>query len=187
MRGLLWKIPLLACIAALSWWLSLDQRATPAPTTADEAHKADYFVRHFETVAMNESGAPQRELTAEFMQHFPANDSTELTQPVVHIHAVDKPTWRIQSESGLVSADGELILLNGRVYIRRPAAPGLDAIEIHTRDLRVQMNDNYAETDEAVDIETGFHKMKGVGLQAHFSAPIHIRLLANVGGIHAIQ
>lgn len=187
MRGLLWKIPFLSLLAGLSWWLSIDQASSPQILKTDASQKADYFLRQFEVIAMNQQGQPQRELQATFMQHFPADDSTELTAPVMHLHSSDKPSWRIESEQGYVSADGDLVLLDGAVDIRRPAAPGFDAIQIHTRNLRVQLPNDYAETDEAVDIKSGIHKMNGVGMQAHFTAPIQIRLLADVGGIHAVQ
>lgn len=187
MRGLAWKAPILASIAALTWWLSLDQPPPEQTAKTETSQKADYFLRHFEVVDMDQTGSPLRQLKADFMQHFPVDDSTELTHPVMHLHHVTKPSWRIESDMGYVSSNGDQILLDGPVNIRRPAAAGFDAVQIHTRKLRVQLPDDYAETDQPVDIQTGIHKMTGVGMQAHFTAPIQIRLLADVGGVHAVQ
>lgn len=187
MRGLIWKLPVLVILAGLSWWLTLDQTDPTSPEPVADSKNADYFLNRFEAVEMDASGKPVRDLAAVSMHHYPNDDSTELNHPILHIHNPIKPSWRIESEKGYVSANGELVLLAGNVAIDRPAATGYNAIAIRTQELRVRMEDDYAETDRAVDIRFGIHKMKGVGMTAHFTAPIRVRLLADVGGIHAVQ
>jgi len=187
MRRLHKRLLVLSLVAGGSWLLSLDPPGEAPSTAFSNERKADYFLRHFEIVSMDLQGRPQRTLQAEQMEHFPLDDSTDLKKPVLHIHSAESPAWKVISKTGHMDSDGEQLTLNGPVRLHRPAAPGFQAITVDTHNVRVQLDKDLAETREAVDIKTGIHKMNGIGMKAIFRDPIQVRLLAKVGGIHAVQ
>lgn len=93
----------------------------------------------------------------------------------------------MRSETGWVSGDKALVLLQGKVNIDRPAATGIRPIHIITRDLRVQPNNNYAETDADAYTKSRNDWIESTGMQIWFARPIRVKLLANVRGRYEIE
>ncbi|AFT67677.1 MAG: lipopolysaccharide export system protein LptC [Cycloclasticus pugetii] len=181
------KILALALFAAGTWWIAFTQEPEAPVQTAKPGHKIDYFLKHFEALSMTLSGEPKQRIKAEYMQHFVDDDSTELTRPIMTMYSSDKPDLHINSETGYLSSDGELVLLNGAVNIRREALKNIAPLEIDTHNLRIQLPNDFAETDEFVKIKSGTNAIEGMGLRAHFREPINIKILEQVRGRHEIN
>ncbi len=177
---------LLLALAGGSWWLQQgvrdDVERQPHPP-----HTPDYWIDGLSARTMDEEGRPRRLLTAESMRHFPDDQSTELTRPVLMLLEADRPPWRIRSELGWVSSDGELVLLQGEVHIQREAAEGVRPLHLVTRDLRVQPKDEYAETEQFVRTDSGPNWLESTGLQAWLREPVRIKLLADVRGHYEVN
>lgn len=146
------------------------------------AHSADYYLKQFTAVTMGENGKPDKSLSADQMLHFPDDDTTELNQPLMTVYDDDRPPWEVRSETGWVSGDKELVLLQGKVDIKRPEAPGARPFHVVTRDMRVQPNNNYAETDAYALIKSRSDWVESTGMQIWFAKPIRVKLLAKVRG-----
>ena len=151
---------------------------------AESRHSPDFFAEGFTVTTMAADGLAARSLSGEKMLHFQDDQSTELTRPVITIFEKDKPPWKVKSETGWVSPDGEVILLQGRVTIDRMAAPGVRPVHVVTRELRVQPNDEYAETDQPVDLRSRRDWLKSNGMQLWFGKPIRLKFLARVRGYY---
>ncbi len=150
-------------------------------------HTPDYYVEDFSITTMGVDGKLERTLSAERMLHYPDDDSTELTRPHLVIYEEGAPPWKIKSERGWVSGDGQLVLLNGAVEIDRAAAPGIRPVHIDTHNLRVRPKENYAETDEKVKIRSLGDVQRSVGMQAWLGEPIRIKFLSKVRGHYEIN
>jgi len=177
----------LILLAIGTWWLTLTQEPSIETAKVKPAHKIDYYLKTFDAIEMNLSGNKKQRIQAESMQHFIDDDSTEMTQPLITMYSPGKPNLHIVSETGYISSDGELMLLNGAVNIKRDALADTPPIEIDTHNLRVQLKDDFAETDEFVKIKSGASTVKGTGLRAHFRAPINIKILKDVQGTYDIN
>lgn len=177
----------LVILAATTWWLAFTQENDIAPTPSKPQHKIDYFLREFNILSMTIAGQPKQRLKASQMQHFIDDDSTEIIAPQLTMFSTQKPDIDIQSETGYISSDGNLILLNGKVNIKRQAFNKVEPITIDTHNLRVQVDNDYAETAEFVTIKSGINSIQGTGLRAHFREPINIKILNNVKGYHDIK
>ncbi len=175
---------LLAAGSALLLQMVGDGEREP-PVTAERA--PDYYVENFSITTMGLDGRVERTLSAERMLHYPDDDSTELTRPHLVIYEAGAPPWRIWSESGWVSGDGALVLLNGAVKIDRAAAPGIRPVHIDTYNLRVRPKENYAETDEKVKVRSLGDVQTSVGMQAWLSKPIRLKFLSKVRGHYEIN
>lgn len=170
---------LLILLAAATWWLK--EGAEPEVRFEHRpAHTPDYWVDRLSARTTDETGRNRRILSAESMRHYPDDDSTELTSPELLLLEPGKPHWRIRAESGWVSPDGELILLQGEVTVDRDAAEGIDPMHLTTRDLRIQPDDEYAETEQPVRGESGPNWVESRGMQVWLRQPVRIKLLAEV-------
>ncbi len=147
-------------------------------------HSPDYFVEDFTVTDMDIDGKLKQTLSAERMLHYPDDDSTELTDPHLIIYEEGAPPWKIKSETGWVSGDGQLVLLNGVVKIDRVAAPGVRPMHITTRNLRVRPKESYAETDEKVRARSLNDVQTSIGMQAWLNKPIRLKFLSKVRGYY---
>ena len=78
----------------------------------------------------------------------------------------DAVPWQARAERGWLSASGDVMLLQGEVFIWRNSRDGEPRIEIETRDMRVLTETDYGETDQPVVITTRHSRSRGVGMRA---------------------
>lgn len=176
----------LLTLAGGSLWLAQDSNPEEVVYQAVE-HTPDYFLEGVDATQMKPDGKPSQRLLAERMTHYPDDDSTELRTPHLTIYDEARPPWRVRSETGWLSGDGLVLLLQGSVRIDRSAAQGVRPMHIKTRDLRVQPRDNYVETDAIVNSRSGKSRLQAKGMQGWFDKPVRIKLLANVRGHHEFE
>lgn len=179
-------LSLLLLFAAGSFWM-LKSTEQEFATPRRQAHEPDYFLNALRTTEMDATGAPLRRLEAAEMKHYPDDDSTEIDQPVLTLFQGREPPWRIRSEDAWLSGDGELLLLQGRVQIDREASENQRPITIITRNLRVQAEANYAETDHELQIRSLGSWVESTGMRAWFGKPMRLKLLSNVRGRYEIN
>jgi len=150
-------------------------------------HSADHFAVDYIKIDMDELGLPENQLTADFAAHYSDNGETELTRPVMIVDKGDLPPWIIRSKSGIISADGRTVFMNGKVFIDRASAEGVREVNVKTRNLQIQPEKNYAETDEWAELVSGLDTISGVGMKLYYQDPLYIKLLANVKGSHVYK
>lgn len=159
---------------------------TPStPTTA--GHTVDYFLENFQVTTMGVDGKPERSLQASTLRHYLDDETTEMDNPYLTVNSEDQGAWEIRSDTGWLSADGELVLLTGAVDILRQAQPGIRPMHLVTRDLRVQPGQHYAETDADVFISSGESTVNGTGMQAWLKEPARIKLLNQTRGHYVLN
>ena len=175
---------LLVLAAALSWWL----RDSPAPRTAATEHKgprdSDYYIRGLDVTRMTPNGTPAHRLRAKQVRHFTDDDTTQLEQPHLTVFQDQAPPWEVDADSALISADGDLVLLNGDVLIERSGDASNRPMRIVTRNLRVQPREDYAETDEKVRVTSNADWLDASGMQAWLRPPTRLKFLSQVKGYY---
>ena len=119
---------------------------------------------------------------ADSLVHFDAKDTTELEKPIVTLFNPGRPPWIIRSDTGTISPDGAKIFFGGDVFIDRDGAKNVRPLKIVTKNLWMEPERKYAETDEWADIHSLSDNISGVGMRVFFSNPIHLTLLAKVLG-----
>jgi lipopolysaccharide export system protein LptC len=145
-------------------------------------HSPDYFSTGYYKKEMAENGMAKNELLADKMTHYSDDGTTHLKSPVMTLHNSDTPPWVIRSESGILEADGDNLLLKGKVFISRDAINKREAFEINTSNLRVKLSISYAETSEWAEIIDGRNRTEGVGLESTFVNPVRLKFLSRVKG-----
>jgi lipopolysaccharide export system protein LptC len=171
-----------AGIAAVSWLLIKLTGLDEAERAAVPAHSADYFSTGYNKWEMGERGQLSSKLLADKMVHFSDDGTTHLDNPVMFFYNEQTPPWIIKSETGIRSADGKNIQLNGKVSVDRAGTEGVRPLKINTTNVTVFPETSYAETDAWAELISPPNVTTGIGMKLTFRAPIHLELLANVRG-----
>lgn len=169
-------------IALLSWWLVKMIGEDVLNRTAVTSHSPDYFSKGYSKLEMDAFGRPKSKLLADNMVHYSDDKTTHMEKPLMFFYNEQTPPWIINSESGILSADGKDLLLNGKVIVDRAAAEGVKALKIYTFNLKVKPETRYAETDAWAELVSLPNWTTGVGMKLVFAQPIHLELLSKVKG-----
>ena len=163
-----WKIALLLLvIAALSYW-ALQQLIEEEVVNLNKlAHYPDFTMENFTTLTMNQQGLPKNRLVADFMAHYPDDDATELNNPELEIYRETDPATVVRSDKGWITANNEVILLYGNVYLHQNDIDGIKQLEILADDAKVLVDKEYAETDKAVTVIRKRTVTNSVGMRAY--------------------
>jgi lipopolysaccharide export system protein LptC len=172
----------LIIIAVMSWWLVKLTGLDELGRITVPAHSPDYFSKGYTKWEMNELGRPKNKLLADEMVHYSDDSTTHMVNPLMFFYNEQTPPWVINSETGLLSADGKDLLLNGKVYIDRAGAKGVRELKIFTSNLKVKPETSYAETDAWSELISLPSWTTGFGMKVIFAEPIHLELLSNVKG-----
>jgi lipopolysaccharide export system protein LptC len=117
---------------------------------------------------MDDDGTPKHRLYAVYMAHYPDDDTTELLKPQLEIFRDNREPVYIQAETGWVTSGDEVIFLLGDVRMWERDSDGNYKMEVDTSDVRILINDEYAETDRYATITTNSSIITGTGMRAYF-------------------
>lgn len=170
-------IALAIITAVLLNWLSDDEGLH----FTRKEHKPDYYMENFNTLTMDQDGLPKNKLHAEYMAHYPNDDTTELINPVLELYRLEKPPMIISAEKGWVTSNNEVILLTGAVNLRQMGHDGELELQVDTSDVRILIDQDYAETDKYSVITGKRTVVNSVGMRAYFKQN-RIELLNDVIG-----
>lgn len=185
MRGLRTLLVLVViAVAAISWQLVQQEPRKSGSISKSGPREIDYYVTGLDVTRMTIAGKPANRLRAETLRHYTDDDTTELEKPHLTVYQADAPPWEVDAEQAWVSADGSLVLLSGDVLIERAGDADNRPMRIRTRDLRVQPEQDYAETDEKVRVESESDWLNAVGMQAWLRPPSRLKFLSQVTGYH---
>jgi lipopolysaccharide export system protein LptC len=172
--------------AALTGWL-LEEQNFFAEREAPSPRGPDFFVDGMDLKVLGEDGTVHYRVQASHLDHYPYDDHSELTNPVLEVSSNQQPVWEVRSERGRVSDKGDAVWLLGRVEIDRPALDDQRALRVVTSDLLVKPQTDTAETTANAVIESGIYRIEGVGMVANLrehrlKLRSHVRGRINVGG-----
>ena len=165
-------VMLLAGLAALSYWLDAQIQPSTARRDGATRHDPDMYIENFSAVTYGADGAVLQSLAAKDAQHYPDDDSIDLTAPSLVLTDPGNPRITIAADLGTVSGNREVVTLRGNVRATRdaetkaPAGGGtpLGQATFTTDMLRVMPKESRAETDRLVTIEEPRGIIQGVGM-----------------------
>lgn len=155
--------------AAVAAWLN-HLLVLPPGGRGDEAlHRPDAVMTDFDMAVMDAQGHLRSRLRGTEMRHYADDNSTEVLAPRLTVVRDDQPAWHLSAERGWASAGGELVQFVGPVAAESegPVGTAADgALRIETSDLRVRVDESFADTDRAVTIHNDRASLSGVGMRA---------------------
>lgn len=177
---------ILAGLAAASWWLTSGLGDRPSGTSRD-SRSPEYIIEDLEARVMGPNGQPRQILRSPRVVHYDTEDKTSLEHPHLSLYGRDAPPWEIQSEAGTLLEKGDLVWLHGRVEIESAEGPEHRPYRILTRDLRVRPHDDYAETDQHIEVFSLEDWIRADGAQVWFGEPRKLRFLSHTRGYYVVQ
>jgi lipopolysaccharide export system protein LptC len=162
----LFPLGLAMALAAITFWLERTvQMAAPAPRDMAR-NDPDSIATNVNTLILDEHGRLEATLGAAEMVHFPADDSTKLTEPRLVQLRDQQPPLRVRADRGTVSRDAEEVRFYGNVVVTRDATAERPALRAETAFLQVFPNQRLARTPERVVIVEGRSRLAGTGMVA---------------------
>ncbi len=158
---------LLIGAAVFSAWLLSWLSADTGSTVQADARAPDYYMEDFTTLTMDRDGQPRNKLSADYMAHYPHDNSTKLVRPRMEIFRADELPLYIDAEKGRIEGDNDTISLYGIVKMREYDAHGEPRLEVSTTDVKILLEQEYAETDSHATIVTSTAVITGRGLRAY--------------------
>ena len=164
--GALLPLVVMLLLAMLTFWLDRAIDLSSPESAGPVTHDPDYAIEKFTLLRLSESGDQRYTLTAAKMLHFPDDDTSLLTTPVLVQMQPGKSDLRIHAQRGIVAPGGEKLDLYDNVEIFRAGRPGGESGDLHmmTSYLRVLPDDDRAETPARVVIDNGASIVSGTGM-----------------------
>lgn len=177
-------VVVLSALALASFWvIQVMQRNIDDSLAARPRSKPDYYVEQFNYVKMSITGEPRYDITGTKMVHFPANDSFEVTLPVITSLTKEKAPMTLRSQRATIEDDNSKIHMFGDVKGDRSATAKSEDMHLRTEYLLLLPDDDIAKTDKPVELTMGTSIMTGTGMIAN-NAIQELQLLHNVRGTY---
>lgn len=162
-------------------WVLLERTPEVTSTKTASQNQPDYFVEDFTVTATRPDGEVEYRLSAKSMQHYPKAAIWRFTAPHMLYFPGKGEPWRMDAKKGKAWSDGDDILLQGPVAIRRAGGPVNRPMNADTFDLHLKPNENYAFTDKRTVLYSGGMRLAGVGARAYMDQQ-KLELLSQVKG-----
>lgn len=161
----LFPLLVIGFLAALTLWLDRASQTSDAGRRAGGRHDVDFYVEHFTLRRYAADGLLQHTVNADKMEHYPDDDSTDVTAPHLIYHQGRQTV--VTARTAWLDKEGKHVRLNDDVRVVR--AGTLDAPEtvMTTSILFVTPDDEYAYTNAPVTITQGKSVMHGIGMEAN--------------------
>jgi lipopolysaccharide export system protein LptC len=179
---------LLGALAALTYWLDAQVQAPPARRDGSTRHDPDLFLQDFKAITFDAQGNPRETLSAARAEHFPDDESAELTKPKLSLADAGRPTITITADRGRIDGDRNQGDFAGDARVVRDADPAAarkasasGPVTLSTRALHVTTKEERVQTDEPVTIEDSRGIIRGQGLEFDNKAKT-LRLKSRISG-----
>jgi len=138
------------------------------PELADEP---DLYMKDAVITQYQPSGGMKYELHSTRIRHFERDNLTRLLQPILTLHNTTAPPWKITAEHGYIkhaaaagSAGEEVVFLRNSVALEQRYSDGR-RVRVESPSLYIYPDREYAETEQAVMIDTDVGRTTAVGLR----------------------
>ena len=175
-----------AAIIGLSVWMVLEEQVDILQPTTDDndaADTPDFFAERFILDVTDETGSLTYQLHGEALDHFAGEDVWLIEAPWLIVQTESGAPWELRAPIGRAWNAGTEASLDGAVNIRRPATTVNTEATIETRDVYIQPQAFYAETEAPTVFIDASSVMRGVGSRAYLDRNI-VQLLSETRGTY---
>ena len=163
---------LLGGLAALTYWLDAQVQSPANAGGGAPKHEPDMYIENFRAVALGPDGKPRQSISATRAEHYADDQTSEFTEPKLHLTEPGRPALTLTADRGKLSPDRDHAWFTGNVRAVRDApaggaedgTPG-GAMTLTTRSLHVETRTERLDTPDPVTIEEPRGIIKGVGLE----------------------
>jgi len=166
------RLPALSSLALLlmlvigTWWAAeYTERAIPVESPRRLTHEPDAWATRFVMLRTDPTGIAVNRLEGVRMQHYPDDDSYEVTQARAIGQRTGTPITIGTANTAMLDQDGKRITLRGQAHLRRLADAQNAALDITSEVLVMLPDEDRAATDLPAQVVHGQSIMRGVGMQ----------------------
>src|SRR3954467_399227 len=175
----LFPLALMLSLALLTLWLDHQVRVEGGPHPSYRRHDPDYLVSNFTTTTFSHDGHAETVLSAAELQHYPDDDSTELTSPRVVQAKPEQPRFTVRADRGKISREGDEIFLYDNVLLVREADGEHPEARMTTSFLHILRDKALVRTDRDVVFQEPGRMLTGRGME-YFNASRELFLHSQV-------
>lgn len=161
---------LIILLAIVSGWLFESIENKPILTEKKLRHDPDYFLKNFTATTVNKKGKPAYTVKAQYLEHYPDDDSMNLQQPLFSFYENDIKIWTAQANEATILKNYEKIQLSGQVILSQIKSKKTPYPMILTADkLTIEPEKNIAYTKTKVKLQKGTDLIQAKGMRADMS------------------
>lgn len=167
----------------LAYWGFSGEEYQPVTSDRETINDIDGFLVQSETVQFDDTGKLKSRMLSDRIDHYPGQDRSKITLPTIHVYSDSGSETIATAERGEVGPDNQEILLIDNVNITEQVSGGY---RLDTDFLRVEPDNDYAETHSPVTLLQKNSQLKSVGMKIYMDQD-RILLLQDVRGHHERQ
>jgi len=159
-------LALLVNLVVLTWWAAdYAQRAVSIDPPARLTHEPDAWGQRIVMLRTDPKGLPINRLEGDYMEHFPDDDSYEITQPRATGLRADNPVTIGTANKAVIDQDGLRITLHGNARLHRVPDAERDALDVYSEQIVLLTDQDQAHTDLPAEVQQGRSRMNGTGMR----------------------
>lgn len=162
----------------LAYWGFSGEEYQPKVSDRETINDIDGFLIQSETVQFDETGTIKNRVFSDRIDHYPEQDRSKLINPKIHVYAKNGTETIAVSERGEAGPNNQEFLLIDKVNITEQLP---DGYRVDTEFLRIEPDNDYAETHTPVTLKQKKSEMKSVGMKVYMDQD-RILLLQDVRG-----
>ena len=151
-------------LASFTRWLLTSVEEPARKITPEARHDPDYYLANFSATMYSRDGSPHYRLEAEYLEHFPDDDTMELRKPHIEYLLNPQQPWIASARAGTAYQNAQTLHLRGDVIIERRATGTEQPLTLATPELRIDFANRQASTDHVVNITGKNSKITAKGM-----------------------
>lgn len=166
------RVPALVAIALLvslvvgTWWAAdYARRSIPIDPPRRLTHEPDSWARNFVMVRTDPSGVAINRLEGDYMEHFPDDDSYEITEARAVGQRPGSPITIGTSDRAIMDQGGDRITMNGNAHIHRQPSPDSAPLDVKSEQLILLPQQDVVYTDLPALVVNNKSTMNGTGMR----------------------
>ncbi len=159
-------VVLLLSLVMGTWWAAdYAQRAILIDPPPRVTHEPDSWANNFVMVRTDPAGIAINRLEGAHMQHFPDNDSYEITTVKAIGQQPNSPITIGTSDTAIMDQGGKRIVMKGNAHVHRVPDQDRPALDVTSDQLTIMPDDNLTFTDLPALVVNGKSTMNGKGMR----------------------
>lgn len=157
---------LIILLAVVSGWVFESIEKNPILTKEKLRHDPDYFLKGFTATTMDKTGKPTYKVKADYLEHYPDDDSMKLQQPLIIFYENNIKAWTAQANEAVILKNNEKIYLKGKVVLKQITNSKKIAMIFTAAQLTIEPKQNIAYTKSKIKFIQGVNVIQAIGMRA---------------------
>ncbi|MDX3907878.1 MAG: LPS export ABC transporter periplasmic protein LptC [Pigmentiphaga sp.] len=160
------SVALLAALVAGTWWAAdYAQRAVVQDPPRRLTHEIDSYAENFVMVRSDKNGMPTTRMEGDLLEHYPDDDSSEVTQFRAVSQRPERSTMTASSQHARMDQDGARVVLRGDAQLRRLPGQGRPLLDVRSEEVTLLPDEDVAFTDLPANVVNGSTHIQGRGMR----------------------